>query len=268
MTSGRRARAFFASLLGGLTLCVVLTPPGPAAEDGPGRGFPSRQAAAPAIGAPPQVSVAAGTGPANADFENRPFSFPSSANPRAMKNGAEKPPPPGLSSAFPLFFYIGVVCAFFTGVLYLAKRYLPGHRQLFSHPAMEILGRTHLDHKRHVSLLRVGKRILVIGVSPDEIGTLAEITDEAEITGILEEARPKTESGKALFGRLFKRHVLEAEAAETRLTAELDAREIETQAAWLRKKVGAAAGEPETPIGHARQSGKMKKRGLHVDRVG
>ncbi|MDR3077847.1 MAG: flagellar biosynthetic protein FliO [Planctomycetota bacterium] len=250
---------------------MVLTPPesARAADEAPGRDFSARQTAASAIGAPPaSVSIAA-TGSSDADFENRPLSFPSSANPQARRSGAEKAAAnPGLPSIFPLFFYIAAVCAVFVGVLYLAKRYLPGHRQLFSHPAVEILGRTHLDQKRYISLLRVGKRVLVIGVSPDEIGTLSEITDEAEVTGILEEARPKTESGKALFGRLFKRHVLEAEREETRLAVELGAREIESQATMLREKVGAVAGVPEGRAARARPSGRMKRRELHVDKVG
>lgn len=142
-----------------------------------------------------------------------------------------------LPSILPALLSVLAVCGLFFAVLYLIKRYMPGHRQMFAHPAMEFLGRTHLDQKRFVSILRVGRRIVVVGVSPEEMQTLSEITDEAEVTEILEIARPKTETGLTMFQKLFQRNVLDVEAAEAKADAEAKAAELDEQMSAIRERV-------------------------------
>lgn len=152
-------------------------------------------------------------------------------------------------SIFPAMLSVAAVCGLFLVALYLIKKYLPGHRQLFSHPAMEVLGRTHLDQRRYVSLLRVGKRIVVVGVSPDEMRPLSEITDEDEITAIMEVARPKTEAGLTVFQRLFQRNVVEAEKEEDRVMAAAKAEQLDEQMSSLRNRVREIGGrdKPKDP---------------------
>ena len=67
------------------------------------------------------------------------------------------------------------------------KRYMPGGRQLFASPALEVLGRTHLDPRRYLTLVRTGERLLVLGVGPDSITPLTEISAKEEVTEILEQ---------------------------------------------------------------------------------
>ncbi len=201
---------------------------------------PPKAPAAPTNADAPAVSSGSSS---NASFESQPLSFQGDAR-RQSRPGADaagQPRGTGISvfSLLPLLFFVLVFCGIFVGALYLAKKYLPGHRQLFSHPAMEVLGRTHLDQRRYVSLLRVGKRILVVGVSPDEMHPLSEITDEEEITGILEVARPKSEAGLNLFQRLFQRNVVDTEKAETRAMAQVKAEELAAQMSSLRERVQA-----------------------------
>lgn len=105
---------------------------------------------------------------------------------------------------FYLVLYLFLLIGFLWGGLYLVKRYLPGGRQLFSSPAMEILGRTHVDPKNYLAMVRVGTRLLVVGVGPDGMRTLCEIGDESEVTEMLGQAQPKSEAGMSLFQRLFK----------------------------------------------------------------
>ena len=167
-------------------------------------------------------------------LESQPITFPD--NPR-RKRGSDERREFNMPSIWPALLSVMVVCGIFCLILYMVKKYLPGHRQLFSHPAMEVLGRTHLDQKRYVSLLRVGKRIVVVGVSPDEMRPLSEITDEEEITSIMEVARPKTESGLTVFQKLFKRTVVDAEAAETRALAKVQAEQLDEQMSSLRRRV-------------------------------
>ena len=151
--------------------------------------------------------------------------------------------PRSLPSVASLLVYVFAICSVFVAILWLVKRYVPGHRQLFSHPAMEILGRSHLDQKRYIALLRVGRRIIVLGVAPDEIAPLAEIADEAEITEIMEVARPRSESGLNIFQRLFQKHVIEAERAETRAAISERSRALLGDIRSLRGKVAAKPAE-------------------------
>ncbi|MDR1519420.1 MAG: flagellar biosynthetic protein FliO [Planctomycetota bacterium] len=263
-------RLFSAGSLIGLAL-LAASFRAAAAEDAPGQGFPLGGAPAASVGAPPRATASLNPAPASADFENRPFSFPASARAQNRPD-PERPASYGLPSILPAIFYVTLVCGIFVGVLCLVKKHLPGYRQLFSHPAMEILGRTHLDPRRYVSLLRVGKRIIVIGVSPDEIHTLSEITDEGEILGILEVARPKSEMGKKVFGLFFNRQLRLAEAEENRLAAEIQAGEIGEQAVRLRERLAGAADGPAAGGGAVRAPEPLEQRksGVrsHVDAIG
>lgn len=155
--------------------------------------------------------------PAQSDFEDTPLSFP--VNNRQPMRQSERVSAP---SIFNILFYVFLICAFFIAVMWVVKRYMPGHRQFFSHPALEVLGRTHLDQRRYVSLLRVGRRLVVVGVSPDSISPLSEIVDGEEVAEVLELARPKNQAGKNLFGKLFQRHMMEAKRLEE--AGELDSR--------------------------------------------
>lgn len=105
------------------------------------------------------------------------------------------------------------------GGLLLFKRVFPGGRQMFASPAIEVLGRTHLDPQRYVALLRIGERAIAVGVSPDGIRTVSEITDPAEVGRLLEVARPKTDAGGSVFARLFHDRLKDVKHAE---------REVET----------------------------------------
>lgn len=240
-----------------LSACLFLGLAGAAvgqAAETAGKGYPLRSvsspapsAAAPSVPATTVVRRAPDTvvspPPGNAaDFENQPLAFSDRRRQRSGADGEYTMP-----SIWPALFCVVLVCGGVGLVLYLMKNYLPGHRQLFSHPAMEVLGRAHIDQRRYVSLLRVGKRIVVIGVSPDEMRSLSEITDEEEITGIMEVARPKTEMGLNIFQRLFKRHVIETEAAETRAIANEKASQLEEQMSALRQRVRSIR-ETEEPV--------------------
>lgn len=233
-----------------------------------GRGYPLRAASAQTVSAsndvfaaPVRVASAQQAQPAPdvpaaqpapataAEFERQPISFTQSGNRRQNRDGTTTGY--AMPSIWPALFSVALVCAVFCTILYLVKKYLPGHRQMFSHPAMEVLGRAHIDQRRYVSLLRVGKRIVVVGVSPDEMRALSEITDEEEITGIMEVARPKTEAGLNIFQRLFQRNVIDQDKAETRALANEKAEELERQMASLRDRVKAIReDEEEQPTRH------------------
>ncbi len=96
--------------------------------------------------------------------------------------------------------------------LVVLKKFLPGGKGLFSTPAMEILGRTQFDSQKYLALVRVGKRVLVVGVSSGGFDSIAEIEDEVEAADIMAIAKPKTSAGKDLFHKMFQRQVAGVEA--------------------------------------------------------
>lgn len=228
--------------IAGALLWLLLTAPGAVAAEAAGS-----SPAATSVTTQPAVRTQAYSAPhRTSPDEERPIVFaPAERQGGRIAGRREAVSPP---SMFAPLFYVFLICAFFVGVLYLAKKHLPGHRRLFSHPAMEVLGRTHLDQRRYVSLLRVGKRILVVGVSPDELTSLSEITDESEITEIMEVARPKTESGLTVFQRLFQRTAVRQEAEIEAGQADDKARELEEQMSSLRRRVKTIRNREE-PVG-------------------
>lgn len=246
--------AAVATLAASIVMALAIAEAAPAAEI-TGKGFPLRQTnAVPYASAPvqpaaaqPVVTAAVNPGTAaavhpqtSASFEESPLAFAGAEARRNRETSGRKAY--SMPSIWPVLLSVGGMCLLFGGALYFMKRYLPGHRQLFNHPAMELLGRTHLDQRRFVTLLRVGNRLVVVGVCQEEMRTLTEITDEAEVTEIMEVARPKTEVGLTVFQRLFQRNVVEAEAAQTRALAREKVAELDEQMSSLKKRVSEIRG--------------------------
>ncbi|MBN2710955.1 MAG: flagellar biosynthetic protein FliO [Planctomycetes bacterium] len=138
-------------------------------------------------------------------------------------------------------YYILMYLFLLGGALWLAlhfvKKYVPGGKQLFASPGMEILGRTHLDPRNYMALVRVGGRVLVVGVGPDGVRTLSEIDDDAELVRVLEENKPKSEAGASLFQRLFSAHVMKADDRADAARASNAAEDVKTSISELRDRV-------------------------------
>lgn len=122
-----------------------------------------------------------------------------------------------------VFFLVMVLGAFLVLGLYVFKRILPNGRGLFSSPALEVLGRTHFDQQKYVALLRVGKRLLVVGVAPGGFDALTEIADEVEVADLMAVAKPKTSAGKNIFHRMFLSQLRQSERAKVFSGADAEA---------------------------------------------
>lgn len=146
------------------------------------------------------------------------------------------PPSLRLDSSILILVLVGMVLLFW-GALWLIKRWVPGGRQLFASPAIEVLGRTHLDPQRYLALIRVGRRLLVVGVSPDEMHPLSEIIEAEEVSDLLATAKPKTETGRSLFQRLFQRQVELATVQAERGRLERVVTEFESSLGDLRRQI-------------------------------
>lgn len=87
-----------------------------------------------------------------------------------------------------------------------ARRFLdlPGGQRSTS--AVQVLSRTLLAPRQHVLLLKVGKRIIVVGESGGQMASLGDIADPDEVATLVGHIREEklTVSAKA-FGSLFRR---------------------------------------------------------------
>ncbi len=111
-------------------------------------------------------------------------------------------------SIIPMIVMGAIVLGIFLWIcLNIVKKLLPGGKKLFSSPGLEILGRTHFDTQKYLALVRVGTRVLIVGVSPNGFDQLSEITDPDEVTEVLSAAKPKTSSGQNLFYKMFQKQI-------------------------------------------------------------
>jgi flagellar biogenesis protein FliO len=70
---------------------------------------------------------------------------------------------------------------------------------------VEVVSRSPLAPKQQVMLLRVGKRLLVVGDSAGQLSTLSEITDPDEVASMVGQLREEKSTPVAAFGSLFGR---------------------------------------------------------------
>lgn len=112
----------------------------------------------------------------------------------------------GSTSAVLIIVVIGLGLVVWVALVVL-KKFLPGGKGLFSTPAMEVLGRTQFEQQKYMALVRVGKRVLVIGVAPGGFDALGEITDDEEVADLMAIAKPKTSTGKDIFHKMFQRQI-------------------------------------------------------------
>ncbi len=79
---------------------------------------------------------------------------------------------------------LGLVLAVIAGIALLLRRLVPAVRTM-NGSAIEVLGRNHLSPKQSLALVRVGRRVLLIGVTAERLNTLCEVDDAEEVADLL-----------------------------------------------------------------------------------
>lgn len=92
---------------------------------------------------------------------------------------------------------LGVVFALFVGVRVWLTRHGPLGMRGLPVEALELLGKRIIEPRVSIHIVRCGPKILVLGVAPDGVRTLTEITDPVEIDMIAGACRRKETSGPA-----------------------------------------------------------------------
>jgi len=87
---------------------------------------------------------------------------------------------PNLTDFLLMLFWLGVVVAIIVAGFYVVRRCWPSVIPVRA-GGVQVLGRSYIGPKQSVVLLKVGSKVLVVGVSAQNMTTLAEINDPSEI---------------------------------------------------------------------------------------
>lgn len=85
-----------------------------------------------------------------------------------------------LTMFWPLLVVLGVVM----GIAAAVKKWMPGAARVTGGGAINILARQYVSSKQSLCLVRLGRRVVLIGMTPDSMSTLSEVTDADEIATI------------------------------------------------------------------------------------
>ena len=116
--------------------------------------------------------------------------------PLMRKGSASLPVPLGgrISSPVPWyrsgFVALTLVLATIGLIVYLVKRFVPATKTLNS-GVLEVVARTYLAPKQFLALVRMGKQLVLVGVTGESINSLTVVDDPEQVTMLLGEAERK-----------------------------------------------------------------------------
>lgn len=86
-----------------------------------------------------------------------------------------------LRDVLPLAGVLGLIAV----LALLVRRFLPGRHMLTGGGALEIVARLSLSPKQTLMLIRMGRRLLLIGMSSERMSTLAVVDDPDEVASLI-----------------------------------------------------------------------------------
>lgn len=137
---------------------------------------------------------------------------------------ADKPKPAEMlkSGAWTSGIAVIVMLAVGIGIVAFLKRQNPQLTGSLPREVCDVLGRRRIDPRTSISLVRLGNRILVLGLTADSVTPLAEIDDPVEIDQLAGLCRLKDSGGLPSFanllGKQLRRTPASKEPAPTRRT--------------------------------------------------
>lgn len=111
-------------------------------------------------------------------------------------------------SGMSMWLALLLVCAMIVVGAYLFRRFVPGAQTATSgtSSALQVMNRAFLSPKQSVALVRVGRRVLVVGVTADAITQLSDIQDPDEVAELVSRCeQSRATSITSSFNSLFKR---------------------------------------------------------------
>lgn len=95
-----------------------------------------------------------------------------------------------MANALRTFAWMCVLCAFIVLVGYLARKYASKTPLLASPQLGAVVGRIYLNPKTTIHFVRTGGKMLLLGVTPQQVSLLAELDEGAFDTGALRDISP------------------------------------------------------------------------------
>jgi len=143
----------------------------------------------------PSASVASRTVPRRSDFEQNV----------AIGGRPSSLIPSGLGA-------LAVVLGLVAVVYWVVRRWVPSVR-VSDNGAVRVVGRAPLTPKHHVSVIQLGRRLVLVGVAPDRLTSLCEIRDPEEVADVLSRME-RGRQGSAFDDQLFREAAAFDEPAE------------------------------------------------------
>ena len=114
---------------------------------------------------------------------------------------------------WPLLAVVAIIVILFL----VARKYLPGMKRVGGSATIKVLARTHLSPRHSVAIVRVGRRLLVVGQSPDNLAALDAIVDPQEVSEILGQCESSgAASASAGFSKVYRQTERAFDVAEHR----------------------------------------------------
>ena len=136
---------------------------------------------------------------------------------------------------------LAAVLALMALIVWAVKKYLPNVRRLTGSTAVKVVARTHLSPRQSIAVVRLGRRLLVVGQTADNLSPLGVVEDPEEVSQLLGEIESgKASSAVGSFNKVFQRTDEEFAAADEGAGGEPAEGEIErvrTELESLTRKV-------------------------------
>lgn len=143
----------------------------------------NRAAQAPTSGSVNQREGAAESGPA--PRRDAPIAVPPpKRSPRNADGRPDKPTTAG-NMGLVVVSSLAIVLGLFFLVVWISRRAFPKSAAPLSSEVLEIVGRCPLATRHQLQLIRLGRRLLLVSVTPDRAETLAELTDPDEVNHLV-----------------------------------------------------------------------------------
>lgn len=143
----------------------------------------NRPAQTPAAGSAQQREGAVESGPA--PRRDAPIAVPPpKRNQRNAEGRPDKPTTAGNMGTV-VISSLAIVLGLFFLVVWISRRAFPKSAAPLSSEVLEIVGRCPLAARHQLQLIRLGRRLLLVSVTPDRAETLAELTDPDEVNHLI-----------------------------------------------------------------------------------
>ena len=142
-----------------------------------------------ALAAAPVVALA--DAPAPGDTATRPVKKPEAQDGKSLSRETGWGGGGWLRTAGALALVIGLIFL----ARFAFRRFAPSVGKHAAGGKIEVLARTNLSARQQLCLVRLGRRLLLVGSGPEGMRTLAEISDPAEVADLLGEGPKAAKEG-------------------------------------------------------------------------